>query len=701
MLRNRIALIFGCSAALLMAIVGLSLGLLWYWTELRLERALRDAGAAQWNWALERAAVPFEVVLIPFADDEKLAAAIGRDDRQVVKDLLREELRKSSQDRIARIDLVDADGNMIASTDDNSGASPLIDITKVNQVLDRGQSSVGVELGWDRRMWFVMTARGPARTTISAMQDLTQALPRLRIDNDTRMLLFDRDAKPVAATNSEFWPYVTSRWPSLGSGHIVRFSLDAKEYTAVPVDILNSAGSLVGTLAIILDRTVQHAQRRLIWTTGGILSLLCLAATIFFIYGYMRIVLDPLAELTRTIRALADGNLFAAPEVGAGRDEIGQIAGAVDVFRANAITLDRLQTREKLREAEQYRLIHREMARLAATLEEPARSEMKAELQRIQAARTKLDEGESTPATQSPLAAGFRHMANRVTEQHQRLSALLQERTRDLEVVRQALEERAQLTRLRQEMEVARDLQMASLPAAFPPFPERLDFEIFAAMQPAREVGGDFYDFALLDEDRLALFIGDASGKGVSAAMFVAMTRALLRSAVARGSPLPEALAIANDTLAVENDTNMFATAFIGAIDLGSGRLRYANAGHNIPYLVRGGRPLPLAGDTGIALGAFGGFEYQEAELILRPGDGLVLYSDGVTEAHNPTYTLFGDDRLESTLAEWGEASPEAVVRLIQKTVERFASGTEQADDITILAVRYVGPAAERATIAA
>jgi phosphoserine phosphatase RsbU/P len=701
-LRSRIALIFGLSAAMLMVIVGLSLGLLWLWTENRLDSSFRDTAEAQWGWWLERAATPHEVLVISLAEDNDFSAAIGRGDRDAIGKALKDRLRYGAREGIDRIDVIDRDGLILSSTEAGAGDSPLIAVAAVNQIVERGYPAVNVELGWDGRIWLVVTIRGLHGTLLSAMQDLGRALPRLEIDKDAEMLLFGRDGKLLAATTADFWPYIEPVRRQLAAGRVIRFKAGDREYATIPVAMRNSVGSPVGTLAIVRDRTIVRAERRLIQTTGAVVSLLFLAGTVFCVYGYMRSALDPLAEITRSVRALAAGNLFAAADLGDRSDEIGQIAAAVEVFRSNAVALDRAQIRDKLREAAQYRLIRREMSRLASMFDEPARGELVAELSRIEAAAAELAEGdEPAPATRSPLAAGFKHMADRVTEQHQRLSTLLRERTRDLEIVRQALDERAQLTRLRQELEVAHDLQMASLPAVFPAFPDRRDFDIFAAMQPAREVGGDFYDFALLDGDRLALFIGDASGKGVSAAMFVAMTRALLRSAVARGSPLPDALAIANDTLAIENETHMFATAFVGVIDLSSGRLRYSNAGHNPPYVVRGGSPIPLDGAMGLALGAIEGFEYEQAEFLLRAGDGVLLYSDGVTEAYDADRKLFGDDRLESALTKWGDGSPEAAVRLIRDAVERFASGAEQADDMTLLALRYIGPAARHSQIAA
>jgi sigma-B regulation protein RsbU (phosphoserine phosphatase) len=291
------------------------------------------------------------------------------------------------------------------------------------------------------------------------------------------------------------------------------------------------------------------------------------------------------------------------------------------------------------------------------------------------------------------LAAGFKSMAARVVAQHGKLAGLLADRTKDLEVVRQALAERAQLSRLRQELEVARNLQLSSLPQVFPPFPDRTDFEIYAAMEPAKEVGGDFYDFALVGGDRLAIMIGDASGKGVSAAMFIAIARSIIRSAIVRGASPAQAIALANSALAVENHTMMFATVFVGILDLSTGWLTYANGGHNPPYLVSEATGVrALGGITGIALGIMEDAEYDDEEVLVPEAASLVLFTDGVTEANAADDSMFGEAQLEDALARLASAGPEVTVAAIQQAVRRFADGVEQADDITVLSARFLGP---------
>jgi serine phosphatase RsbU (regulator of sigma subunit) len=210
-------------------------------------------------------------------------------------------------------------------------------------------------------------------------------------------------------------------------------------------------------------------------------------------------------------------------------------------------------------------------------------------------------------------------------------------------------------------------------------------------MHPAREIGGDFYDFFLLDGDRLALTVADVSGKGIPAALFMAVSRTVLRGGDG-GDDMAGQMERANRLLAAENAAAMFVTAFHGVLDLKSGALRYCNAGHNPPYLLRaaGGREMLKA--TGIPFGVDGDLPYRVAETFLLPGDTLFVFSDGITEAFNPDAEEFGTDRLEDTLDKTpGRAAAELVADVLAATRD-FAAGAEQSDDITALALVYRPP---------
>ena len=244
--------------------------------------------------------------------------------------------------------------------------------------------------------------------------------------------------------------------------------------------------------------------------------------------------------------------------------------------------------------------------------------------------------------------------------------------------------------RRRDEMQAAAAIQNSILPRPLVREGALAFIDLHAEMHPAREIGGDFYDYFLLDGDRLAITVADVSGKGIPAALFMAVSRTVLRGGE-RGDDMAEDMARANRLLAAENAAAMFVTAFHGVLDLRSGALRHCNAGHNPPYLLRiaGGRELLKA--TGIPFGIDEDMPYRIAETRLQPGDTLFLYSDGITEAFNPAEEEFGTTRLEVALeAARGKAAAELVADVLAAATI-FAAGAEQSDDITVMALVYRG----------
>jgi adenylate cyclase len=261
--------------------------------------------------------------------------------------------------------------------------------------------------------------------------------------------------------------------------------------------------------------------------------------------------------------------------------------------------------------------------------------------------------------------------------------------------------EREMEARLDGELNAARAIQIGLLPRHFPGPPDRSDVEVYASIEPARMVGGDLYDFVLLDPEHLSFAIADVSGKGVPAALFMAMTKEVLHTATLRyRNALDRVFNEANDKISAASEelgaggTNMmFVTVFAGILDLATGALVYVNAGHDSPFVMRAGSApasLPLAG--GPPLGTVDDFQYPIEQRQLTPGEMLLAYTDGVTEAQDANKALYSGGRLERLLATAPITSARSVVDFVRDDVRRFAAGAEQADDITLLAVRWLGP---------
>ena len=253
--------------------------------------------------------------------------------------------------------------------------------------------------------------------------------------------------------------------------------------------------------------------------------------------------------------------------------------------------------------------------------------------------------------------------------------------TRDFQVmqdslkdhIRQLMETTAARERMESELKIAHDIQMSILPKTFPPFPTRDEFDLFALIAPAREVGGDFYDFFPLSENLLCFVIGDVSGKGVPAALFMAVTKTLIKS-VARDNVTPDAiLSHVNEELATDNDACMFVTLFCGVFDMTSGELRYANAGHNPPAVIKkDGTVQWLPRSGALVAGAMTGMQYACEKLLLSPGDSLYLYTDGVTEAMNPADEMYSEERLEKNLATSAGKDITDIIHEVTESVQRF-----------------------------
>lgn len=269
----------------------------------------------------------------------------------------------------------------------------------------------------------------------------------------------------------------------------------------------------------------------------------------------------------------------------------------------------------------------------------------------------------------------------------QEFTALSADINQTVNTLKHYIEEAA--ARLDKELEVARQIQHSALPSVFPPYPNRPEFTIFASMDTAKEVGGDFYDFYLLDGDRLAFLIADVSGKGIPAAMFMMTAKTLLKTSAESGLPVEQVFQRANDKLCQGNDAGMFVTAWMGILELSTGQLTYADAGHNPPLLRRkDGQFEYLRVKPNFVLAGMEGIRYRRHELQLEPGDTLYLYTDGVTEAHNCGKQLYGEDRLLSCLERNHDKDVQSLCRRVKADVDAFAGEQEQFDDITMLCLR-------------
>ena len=250
----------------------------------------------------------------------------------------------------------------------------------------------------------------------------------------------------------------------------------------------------------------------------------------------------------------------------------------------------------------------------------------------------------------------------------------------------------AEKERIGAELDVAAKIQSSMLPCIFPAFPNRSEFDIYATMDPAKEVGGDFYDFFMVDEDHLAFVVADVSGKGVPAALFMVIGKTLIKDHTGLHDDLGEVFTEVNNILCASNSEEMFITAFEGVLNLKTGELRYVNAGHEIPFLCRkGGVFEPFKVRAGFVLAGMQGIRYRAGSIQLEPGDKVFQYSDGIPEAINSEKAPYGMKRLESVLAKNSEKAPSELLPLVKADVDAFVGDADQFDDITMLCIEFKG----------
>lgn len=250
--------------------------------------------------------------------------------------------------------------------------------------------------------------------------------------------------------------------------------------------------------------------------------------------------------------------------------------------------------------------------------------------------------------------------------------------------------------RIDKELEFAKSIQHSALPSVFPPYPNVKEFEIYASMDTAKEVGGDFYDFYMLGNQKLAFLIADVSGKGIPAAMFMMTSKTMIKSLAEAGNPIQDVFTLANEKLCESNEAGMFVTAWMGMLDLKTGKVEFVNAGHNPPAVRKNGGNFDyLRTRTGFVLAGMEGIRYKKNELQLEPGDEIFLYTDGVVEATDVSEHLYGDERLLNVLNENCSTDVKHLCEIVKEDVDQFAGEAPQFDDITMLHLKYNGPIKE------
>ena len=260
------------------------------------------------------------------------------------------------------------------------------------------------------------------------------------------------------------------------------------------------------------------------------------------------------------------------------------------------------------------------------------------------------------------------------------------------ENIKRLIDTTAKNERIQGELNIAKDIQLGLLPKIFPPFPERDDIDIYASLEPAKEVGGDLYDFFFIDEKKLCFTIGDVSGKGVPAALMMAITKTLIKTSASKNISPADVMTEVNDAISIDNPQSMFVTLLIGVLDIETGEISYANGGHNPPIHICSDKdPYYVKASSGPLVGIMDGVPYGELSLTLKPGESLFMYTDGVTEAQNPKKEFYSEEVLMEKVSGMAAATSKEVIHAINADITVFADVEPQFDDMTMLMIKYRG----------
>ncbi|MEQ1956153.1 SpoIIE family protein phosphatase [Mesorhizobium yinganensis] len=601
---------------------------------------------------------------------------------------------------LSDLQILDHQGHILVSSSALAEPARLLDISTIGAILD-GQEPAGIRQVSSDAFRIVAAKRfenwDGSPTVLAIGSKASGPLKSFAEAMNAESYLVSTRGRLVEGTESQLWQNLALSFPQR-IGSVQQDEVNDRLYAVTAIPLADISAGSAGLLVAAQDATETLLALDRLTTLTMIIMAAVAILTVGGLYFYLRYSFNPLRRAVTILAALARGDT-SATLVRRSDDEIGQIASAITDLRHNLVALNEARRQRELQRRRQERFVRRQMESLAETLEPGAREEVLGDLGRIVAAT----KGGAEPSEAvdpiarlireddqlGPIAAVLQQMSGRVVDQHRRLSELVAR-------LREALVRETQLATLQQELAIARDLQRSVLPADFP---ERPSFAVKGLMQSANEVGGDFYDFFERGDGKLVFVIADVSGKGVPAAFFMAISRTLLKAIALFENDPAVCVRQLNDLLVVDNDQMMFVTLVFGVFDPRTGHVDYVNAGHSAPIRVSPNGGVSVVPDhSDVAVAVMDEVEFTSHSIDLAPGEMIVLYTDGVSEAFNAEGDQFGDARLLLALEDFRDASgPDAVAQGILSTVKTFENGVHQSDDITLLVVRFSGPVASPA----
>lgn len=695
-LKDRIGLVVLAGLLMLCGIFGVATWMRDGRQQARYDALLMQAQTIAWERAQTEALAQADAAAKRLAADPALRAAVQGRDREAAG----MRLDMEAQAKGMRVDVLDARGALLATTATGLDPAPLgrsgwfaaaaeatgkdtADTADAAEGADRADALRGLsQIDAMRYAWVAI--RGFPGGAVAVGIAVEGRLAPLAASLGGDVALVNMRGHEVAATRAGLLRQHGIVVPVRSRTAFVQRDGDG-DLQVVSLPLPNLDGRETAVLVWLRDAADSvRAERRadIALTTGLAFFAVLLAAGLLL---WLRHVTEPLGRAVGVLQSLAAGKTDAALDEGEdeAEGEAGDMARGIGAIRAELLNLQTLRDERIRTRRQQERLIRDQLRTLADSLEPGSREEIIAALGEAQGGADAANgTGTATDAGNqlADLASILGRMSGLVTDQQNQLLKLL----RDLQA---AMETQAMFASLQQELEIARQMQLSILPRLRP---DAASVDVRATMIPAKEVGGDFYDYFMVDDEHLAVVVADVSGKGVPAAFFMAISRTLLKSNALFMRTPGATIAALNEQLCADNDQMMFVTVFLGVLHLPSGGFSYVNAGHNPPLRLHGGQVEYFPRGQNMALAVLEGQDFTEGNTVLAPGETLLLYTDGVTEATNREGVLMGEQALRSLLAEAHAAGadlPQAVVR----AVHAFENGAAQSDDITVVSLTYRG----------
>lgn len=684
LLKNRIALVVFLLLLLVQVVCGL---LVWQWnraTEARYHQSLLSRQSLAWSKVQAEAVGKLASVADTLAASPEVTRALhgNRFDTPAFAAKVTQVLRDAGN---PRLDIQSNSLSMLYTTDNSLSQERVLEVGWSRTIRDSQKALSGLaQLANHHYMWVYTKSFDRDAGLVTVALDAKSKLEEFAQHIGGGAFIVSSRGREVIGTRPGLMAKLNAALPS-SEETVQRAELDGHHYLVVSQPLHDPSRRRIGLLIGVVDATDEaiSAQRLNLYLLGAAILSFGLANAVFWLF--LRHAFAPLNNVIAVLTRLAQGDIDAQPDDDATQDqEVMQASAGVLALRRDVLNLQMLREEQARASQQQELLIRNQLRQLAESLDPESRSEVLNELEASASSDGPEDPLREDADNQLAKLAGILgRMSGLVTTQQARLLKLLKE-------LQEAMETQAQFMSLQQELEIARSIQQSILP--------RLTLgvkavEVAATMLPAKEVGGDFYDYFQIDERRVGVVVADVSGKGIPAAFFMAISRTLLKSSALFFGEPDKAIRRLNDQLCADNEQMMFVTVFFGVLDIQTGDFRYVNAGHNPPVWVsRNGEARYLGRSSNMALAVLEEQDFTEGHLVLEKGDSLFLFTDGVTEATNPEQQLFGDAALLTCLGE-EHLAPKPLLDKVVARVRAFSRDEPQSDDITCVALRFGGNA--------